>query len=170
MESPPTNAKQREGGLGTLLAPCRINRGLYALLCKWHPNTAKRWPETMHFVAVFSTPCKPFFGDVVKTLLGLNNLTRGAPSVNQRAAGSGSQRGSSSTCFSNGYVLQWFSSLKSTQESVYVWQTVLLLSFDPWLNELNGWALFIANIFYQRKTWIGPWNSNNTNSKQELVK
>ncbi|XP_011604608.2 sentrin-specific protease 7b [Takifugu rubripes] len=50
-----------------------------------------------------STPCKPFFGDVVKTLLGLNNLTRAAPSVNQRAAGSGSQRGSSSACFSNGW-------------------------------------------------------------------
>lgn len=133
MESPPTKAKQREGSLGTLLAPCLINRGLYALLCKWLPDTAKRWLETMYFVAVFSTPCRPFFGDVVKTLLGLNNLTRGAPSVNQRATGSGSQRGSSSGCFSNGYVLKLFSSLKSIQKSVYVGQIL-----DPWLNDIRG--------------------------------
>lgn len=58
----------------------------------------------MHLVLVLSTPCKPFFGDVVKTLLGLKSPTKGAPSANQRAAGSGSQRASSSACFSNGYV------------------------------------------------------------------
>lgn len=147
MESPPTKAKQREGSLGTLLAPCRINRGLYSFLCKWHPSTAKRWPETMHFVAAFSTPCKPFFGDVVKTLLGLNNLTRGAPSVNQRAAGSGSQRGSSSACFSNGYVLEWFSSLKSIQKVSLGVADITSLKFWP-LVEWVGWlSTFYCKYF-----------------------
>ncbi|CAK6979698.1 sentrin-specific protease 7b [Scomber scombrus] len=35
-----------------------------------------------------SAPCKPFFRDVVKTLLGLNSPSRGASSANHRAAGS----------------------------------------------------------------------------------
>lgn len=56
----------------------------------------------MRLVIVLSTPGKPFFGDVVKTLLGLKS--EGAQSTNQREAGSGNQRASSSACFSNGYL------------------------------------------------------------------
>ncbi|KAM8721754.1 sentrin-specific protease 7b isoform 2-T5 [Acanthopagrus schlegelii] len=55
-----------------------------------------------------STPCKPFFRDVVKTLLGLNSPNEGVSAANHRTAGrlsSQSQPGqraeSSSACFSN---------------------------------------------------------------------
>ncbi|XP_073318447.1 sentrin-specific protease 7b [Pagrus major] len=55
-----------------------------------------------------STPCKPFFRDVVKTLLGLNSPNKGASTANHRAAGSlsrqsqpGHRAESSSACFSN---------------------------------------------------------------------
>ncbi|XP_042260171.1 sentrin-specific protease 7b [Thunnus maccoyii] len=54
-----------------------------------------------------STPCKPFFKDVVKTLLGLNSPSRGASAANHRAAGGlnhQSQKAeSSSVGFSNGW-------------------------------------------------------------------
>ncbi|XP_027147513.1 sentrin-specific protease 7b isoform X1 [Larimichthys crocea] len=53
-----------------------------------------------------STPCKPLFRNVVKSLLGLNRPTRGASTANHRAAGGQSQQAqpeSSSSRLSNGW-------------------------------------------------------------------
>ncbi|TMS01025.1 Sentrin-specific protease 7 [Larimichthys crocea] len=53
-----------------------------------------------------STPCKPLFRNVVKSLLGLNRPTRGASTANHRAAGGQSQPAqpeSSSSRLSNGW-------------------------------------------------------------------
>lgn len=85
-----------------------VTNFLQATVCMTPANTTVKWTETQLnwlFLLLFRPPCKPFFNNVVKSLLGLN---RRASTANPREAGGLSSREqraeSSSSCFSNGLV------------------------------------------------------------------